>query len=241
MHMICSAYGQNGIDQGIVIFDQDKVNKQVINLSGKANMVIETDSFLITSVQEKNRYYLEFYADQKRFDRIETTYFYSYGHFSNGYLLLASFNDGIDSTYHLETKKWCHHKHHRDGFVRNGRSHYIQKIKEKIISIDNAYQQIYCYEDDELKKFTVINFDEFINLRLASYDLDKNELYINTEVSNEVIVLNLDTLKECYRIKLSDNKQVFSGGHSYDAVHKKLFISMRKEDCIYVQDTTNQL
>lgn len=237
------SYGDDGLSPCIVKLDStDTANVSSIQLVGKANMVIETDLWLITSIKEADRTSLVIYdKDGNIIDRIHTKYFYSYGFLKNDYLVLASFTDGVDSSFHIKTKKWKHQIHERANTELRGRSHYIQDIEDKIISIDNALQQIYVYTDASLKEVKVIDFEENINLRLASYNALDHELYINTEITNEIIVLNSTGFNVLNRFELTHQNHYFSGGNAYDAKRHLICISMRGENAIYVVEKTGKI
>lgn len=245
MELRLSAYGQNNIEKGIISIlmdENEQLTKSVIELDGKSNMVIECDELLICSVQTDSENYLLFInkmSDEKT--KVKSDYFYSYGDLVGDHLLLASFSEGLDSVYNLKTKTWKHKIHERKYIQKIGRSHYIKCIDDKIISIDNALQQIYIYEDFNLKNFKVIDFDLDTNLRLASFDEESNVMFINTELSNEVLVFDLKTLKVIDKVKMVESTSFFSGGNAYHSELNLLCISMRGEDEIYIYTFKDEL
>lgn len=243
-HIYVSAYGKQGIDQGIIdlTFDENKVTKTWIRVDGKSNLVIEADDQLITSVQESTGNYLLFFnKDGVLLERIQTIYFYSFGELSQGHLLLASFEEGVDSSYNLQTRVWTTHGHQRTGFEGKGRSHFIKRFNGKIISVDNATQQIYVYEDETLQKVTVTDFELGLNIRLLSYDETGGLLFLNTELTNELLVLQVSDLKIIQRIKITENRSCFSGGNAYDPKRALICISMRCENSIYLFRNDQQI
>ena len=235
-----TAYGLNSLDQGIIVLTIDNhgvYSKKCIAVNGKSNMVIKTKDGLICSVQEPEGNYLLFYTiDGTLQEKIKTEHFYSFGTLSNGYLLLASFDDGLDSSYHLTTHQWTSNVHQRSGITTKGRSQFIKRIGNKIITVDNAYQQIYVYEDETLKHFEVIDFEMGLNLRLLSFDEGRNRMFLNTELTNELLVLSIDKWQEIDRIKINKSKSCFSGGNAIDTEHHLVCVSMRCENMIYVFD-----
>lgn len=237
-HVYLTAYGANGVDQGIIELIMDENNgtiKNCFKLNGKSNMVIETENLLITSVQEAEGNYLLFFTlNGSLLERIKTEYFYSYGTLSNGYLLLASFDEGLDSSYHLTTHEWSTNIHKKKGIDRKGRSHFIKKINNKIISVENVYQQIYIYENESLRDFKIIQFEENLNIRLISLDESKGLLFLNTELTNELLILRTEDFSIIDRVKMTDRSNCFSGGNVYSVENGYICITMRGENAIYI-------
>lgn len=237
-HVYLTAYGNNGNDQGIIdlIFDGNKfVKKKCFKLNGKSNMVIENGDKLITSVQEKDGNFLLFLSlEGVLLERIKTDYFYCYGTISNGYLLLASFDEGLDSSYNLTTHNWNTNIHFKSGITSKGKSHFIKKISNKIVSIENIYQQIYVYENESLSDFEIIQFDQGLNIRLLSMDESKDLLFINTELTNELLILRKADFEVVNRVKITNQNNCFSGGNVFSEVNGYICISMRGENAIYI-------
>ena len=236
-HVYLTAYGNKGHDQGIIellINSNDQVIKHCFQLDGKSNMVVDAGDQLITCVQELQGNFLLFFSKSGVLvKRVQTNHFYSYGSISNDSLLLASFEEGLDSSYHLKTGEWHTSIHHREGATVKGRSHYIKRINDKIIAVDNAYQQLYVYDDETLKEVQVVDFENGLNNRLLSYDAHKGLLFLNTELSNELLVLQASDLKVIKRIKITENRSCFSGGNVYYDKGQLICISMRCENMIY--------
>ncbi|MDQ0361480.1 lactonase family protein [Breznakia pachnodae] len=215
-------------------------NSQTIDLDGKANMVVETEDSLITSVENANGGSLEFYNKKtmKLTKKYQCDYFYSYGQVIGNKLLLASYSKGVDSVFDI--KKGIMVKsltHARDGIQASGRSHYIRKLSDgRVISVDNAFQQLYIYKNDnlDLDKIIDLPMEPLMNIRLMSFTLDEKWAYLNTEKSGEVIVLNTDKFEIVERYTLSSNPEFASGGNVISLDGKYECVSMRGEESIYV-------
>ena len=217
-----------------------------IDLDGKANMVIETDERLITSVKTSDKNLLQFY-DKKTLMLVksfECEYFYSYGQIVGNKIILASYENGLDSIFDLEQEAIVKNVIHlRNDLPITGRSHYIHKLSDgRVISVDNALQQIYIYKNDELEIEKVVNFelDPIMNIRLLSFSLDGKYAYLNTEKTGEVLVLNTYNFEIIDRYVLSTDSSYYSGGNVISSNGKFICISMRGEDCIYIFNIKEQ-
>lgn len=234
-HIYLTSYGdRNGAKKGIVKvnFDSSMLNTtEIFPIDGKANMVIETANHLIASVKNKENYLLFLTKEGKFVKKILTEYFYSYGQYIDDYLLLSSFESGVDSVLDLKDFSFYHSIHHRDGYSGNGRSHYIRKIKDKVIAVENNFQQLYIYDDCSLRKYQTIDFGE-INVRLLAVSTDEKEAILNTEISNELIVFDTDD----YHIKqrLCYSKKGYSSGNVLSKDGLYLCECVRNEDKVYV-------
>jgi len=246
--LFLTAYGNSeNNDKGIIKLNFNKNNKQIkkediIHLDGKSNMIIENDVLLITSLKSKEGNYLEFF-DKKSLEKIymvETDYFYSYGQISGDYLLLASFEKGIDSVFDLNTKKIISNNLHiKSEKEKGGRSHYIKQLdKNRIIAVENMYDQLYVYKNINLEVDKVITFENK-SIRLISFHPKEDIAYLNTENTNELIVLDTINLNVVDSFKLTDEDGSFSGGNAISENGEYLFISMRGENTIYIFKNDN--
>lgn len=217
-----------------------------IDLDGKANMVIEANDKLITSVKTSDNHLLQFY-DKKTLMLVksyECDYFYSYGQIVGNKIILASYENGVDSIFDLEQEAIVKNVIHlRNDLPVTGRSHYIHKLSDgRVISVDNALQQIYIYKNDELEIEKVVNFelDPIMNIRLLSFSSDEKYAYLNTEKTGEVLVLNVHNFEIIDKYVLSSDNNYFSGGNVISSDGKFVCISMRGEDCIYIFNIKEQ-
>jgi len=233
-----TSYGnESGKDRGIIelkFSGGSFVRKSLFPLNGKSNMVINAGHRLITSVQDTIENYL-IIMDEKGNEvrRITTEYFYSYGQALGHDLLLASFESGVDTLIDLRDGRCENVQHTRPGYTCAGRSHYIHKIRNDIISVDNALQRIYIYSGNNLKEYRTLDFKDE-NIRLISTSPEQDYIYLNTEISNELIVLNSASYSVVNRIKLTDRSGVFSGGNACSSDGKYVCVSLRGEDSICV-------
>lgn len=219
MELYVSSYGDKTHQPAIIKLDvsnQLKITEQIL-INGKCNMCLVKDK-IYTSFKNVDNYLLIINKGSREI--IKSDYFYSYAYQENNYLYLASFESGVDSLFDLNKKAFIRHvKHDKNDHPR---SHYIARFKEHIISVDNGTQEILIY-DEMLNIKKTIDFDE-INIRLISFD--EQFLYLNTELSNELIVLN-DQFEIMKRIKLT-KKQSFSAGNANNRQY--IVVSLRGEN-----------
>ncbi len=244
-NIFLSAYGNNNvIDKGIIklYLDTEKgiiKKKSVIPLNGKSNLIIEYNDKLITSVQNTEGSTLEFYDKSgKLLYTYKTELFYSYGEVVGDKLLLSSYASGADSVYDLkknELQTTVFHK--RDGYDKIGKSHYIHFVgEEKIVSVDNSLQQLYVYKDINLSLKTIIDFPKNPekNIRLMTFHPNGKKAYLNTEKTNELLVLDIENFRVIDEILLVDDIETSSGGNAISRDGKYLCISLRGRDMIIV-------
>jgi len=236
--IVLTSYGdESGNHRGIVTLDIDTGELSCLRLNGKCNMVIQTEKGLIASIQEKEGNKLALFSNNGELvSERNCEYFYSYGKLDGDNLLLASFESGVDSVYSLKDKTFKHNRHKCKGSSGNGRSHYINRINGRIVSVDNAYQQLYVYADDTLGSYQTVNFEN-INIRLMAFPDSQREAYLNSEKSNEVIVLDTYNYEIKKRISLADSRSCASGIAASDSGNT-IYICIRGENRLYAIDNT---
>lgn len=241
--LFLTAYAGN--DKGIVklLFDKDKkeiIKKGRIQIEGKCNMVIESDQYLYMSVKYTDNNFLEIYKKDtfNKIKSIQCSFFYSYGQKYDHYLLLASYENGVDSVYDLETDKFIsHYEHKKKGINKPGKSHYIKQLSDnKIVSVDNLYQQIYVYKSKKLEIEEIVQLEEK-NIRLLSFHPTNGKAYLNTELTNELLVLDLNNFEIIKTYKLTECVGSYSGGNALSHDGKYLAITLRGENCICLFET----
>lgn len=234
---VCT-YGNENNEKGIVKLIYDKKENAFskslfIEMQGKANMVITEKDLLYTSEQRKEGNYLGIYDNRgNKIQEISCAHFYSWGCYRDEQLYLASFSDGLDSIYDCKKQGILQSYEHQDETGRTGRSHYITCLEKNVISIENALQKIYFYKKQSLEVEEILSFDD-INIRLLSIHPSEKYAYMNTELTNEVIVLDLEKKCVLSSYKMSDSTG-FSGGNSINKEGNRLAISVREENKIYV-------
>lgn len=221
MEFFITSYGDETHHAGIIKFSMNKYleEKETININGKCNMCLINNGFY--SSYQDNKNYLLIINNYCR-EELACDYFYSYAYKENNYLYLASFESGVDSLFDLSKKEFIKHvKHDKNN---SAKSHFISRFKEDIISVDNGTNQLFVY-DNLLNIKYIYNFEN-IQIRLISYD--EQYLYLNTELSNELIVIdeNYEIIK---KIKLSDEES-FSAGNACNS--KYIVISLRGENSL---------
>ena len=235
--ILLTSYGDSkGQKKGIFALDTDYGKAELrIPLNGKCNAVTRDGNQTIYCEDRSGIYYLVFSENGSVVKEIETKYFYNYLNVTEDKILLASFSHGVDAVYDKKTgkitKEVIHERKGQDGF---GRSHYIRQLKDGwVISVENKFNQIYVYADDGLKIDHIEEFDEK-NIRLMSFADEEKTVFLNTEVSNELLVLDGTdfSLKETW--KLTENQDSFSGGHTIDDQGRFVFVGIRGEDQIAV-------
>lgn len=245
MEFFLSAYGsENGEDRGMMKLSLNVENgtlrkEDFIPLAGKSNMIIEHGKELITSVQYPDGSAIERYTrGGGLMKRTKTEYFYSYGQVIKDRLLLASYDSGVDSIYDLtEDKVIKNAVHRRAGYEGNGKSHYIHQIRDgRVLSVENALQQLYVYKDADLNPESVMDFPENPekNPRLLSFHPEKPIAYLNTEKTNELMILDTDTMKVNKSIFLCDTENTFSGGNAVSEDGKYIAVSLRGKNVVSV-------
>lgn len=245
INIFLTAYGNHeGKDKGIIILsievERGNIQKEaVIPLSGKSNLIIEHSDKLIASVQSSGGNTLEFYDNSgQMFLSTKTELFYSYGQISGDKLLLASYANGADSIYDLKKNVFGPTViHQREGYDKTGKSHYIQQIEGgKIVSVENALQQLYVYKDSNLSLKTIINFPKNPekNIRLMSFHPNGKKAYLNTEKTNELLVLDTEDFRVLDEILMTDDSETSSGGNAISKDGKYICVSLRGRDTIIV-------
>ncbi len=231
-----TSYGdKEGNNKGIILLQNNQ--QFCCPLNGKANMVIHTDGLLITSIKEKDGAYLELYDEGlNRIKRIKTKYHYSYGQKIGNQLYLASFESGADAWIDLSSFEEKTYLHTSNTYPGTGRSHYIQKIGDNICSVDNAFEQIYIF-NQSLEMLKVVEFNEELSLRLMSINKEKRRIYLNTEKTNELITLDFD-FNIIHRLKLSEQK-CFSGGNAIKTNGESVFVTLRGINQLVEVDVRN--
>ena len=233
-----TAYGSNGFDKGIHELSFDgKLNKEkYFPLKGKCNLVLEYNEYLVISVKYENGNKLEIYnQDFECLQQYESPYFYSYGHIKNNKCYLASYENGVDSVFDLENECFISHNiHSKEGL--KAKSHYIRCLDNQIIGIENGLQQFILYKNDQLEIEKVIEYPP-INIRLLSFHPNKKYAYMNTEFSNEIIVLDTNDFSILNRVQMVDYDGWYSGGNAISKDGKYVCSSIRGEDMIYVFET----
>ena len=73
-----------------------------------------------------------------------------------------------------------------------------------------------------------------VNIRLLTVHPDGKTAYMNTEFSNELIVLNTSDWSIQNRYKLADHEGWYSGGNAISSDGKYVCVSIRGEDVIHV-------
>lgn len=231
------AYGDCKENKGIyqLTFDEGRLfQKNFLQIQGKANMVIETATQLITCVQYKDKNTLEFYDKETLtlLKSADTEYFYSYGQYVDDQLLLASYASGVDSVYSISKNQFiAHSKHEEEG--KKAKSHYIQLMKDgNIVGIENGLQRFYIYKNQDLEIEKVIQYP-VVNIRILSIHPHMNRAYMNTEITNELYVLDTTDYQVIRKFKLTE-QDGFSGANALSEDGKYLCISVRGEDKLYI-------
>lgn len=247
MALYLTAYGNaEQKDKGIVRLVFNRVNGSIRKestypLNGKANMVIDLPDQLIVSVKGPEKTTLDFYGKNGiKMREVATDLFYSFASPAEGGFLLASYESGADSFYDLtadQIRKTVVHK--REGYEKAGKSHFIHQMEDgRCISVENSLQQIYVYKDEGLEIEDVINFPQYAekNIRLLAFSQHHQKAYLNTELTNEIIVLDTKEFAIIKEIKMTDEKEVFSGGHSIREDEKLLCTALRGKNVIVVSE-----
>ena len=238
-----TAYGKDNVDRGIHLlsFEGKLHREKYLSLSGKCNLVLQHESYLILSVKYANENKLEIYDFDFNFIKsFECEYFYSYGHVKNNKCYLASYENGVDSVFDLENECFISHNiHKKEG--SKAKSHYIKCLDDKIIGIENGLQQFIIYKNDSLEIERVIQYPP-INIRLLSFHPNGKYAYMNTEFSNEIIVLDMNNFSVLNRVQMVEQEGWYSGGNAISLDGRYICSSIRGEDAIYVFETfENQL
>ncbi|MBR4471797.1 MAG: beta-propeller fold lactonase family protein [Erysipelotrichaceae bacterium] len=240
MKLLLTAYGsKEGKDKGILEIDynetENKISaKRVIALGGKCNAVSQTDTEIILAEELDGKNYLKFY-DPNTFElkeSIETAYIYNYMQVFDDYILLASFKSGVDAVYDRNKKKIIKEVvHERDG-KQGGRSHYIRQLKDgRVVSVENGLNQIYLYRNKDLEIEKVLDFDAK-NIRLMTFTEDEKTIFLNTEVSNELLVLDGRDFHAKQALRLTEDEHSFSGGHAISDDGRYDYVGVRGEDTL---------
>lgn len=244
MLYVCCYGDEQGKEKGIVRISYDETTNEyqkhhLISLIGKTNMLVIHEDNLYVSEERKQQNYLIIYDKNGiKQKEIKTDYFYSYGAYQNEKLYLASFRDGIDSIYDCDKDKWIKHVIHKDENEKKGRSHFIHEWKQKIfLSVDNALQQVYFY-DENLNIEKILSFPD-INIRLLSFHPTLPYAYLNTEKTNEVIIIDLMDRIAITQVKMTNKKNSFSGGNAIDKDGHLLALSVRGENKIYLYEISD--
>ncbi len=238
-----TAYGKDNIDRGIHLlsFEDKLCRDKYLSLSGKCNLVLQYESNLIISVKYPTENKLEIYdLDFNFIKSYECEHFYSYGHVKNNKCYLASYENGVDSVFDLENECFISHNIHiKEGL--KAKSHYIKCLDDKIIGIENGLQQFIIYKNDSLEIDRMIEYPP-INIRLLSFHPNGRYAYMNTEFSNEIIVLDTSDFSVLNRYQMVDQEGWYSGGNAISTDGQYVCSSVRGEDTIYVFETfENQL
>ncbi len=238
---VCT-YGREGQERGIVKLTFELQSKEikkefVLPLAGKCNMVTKAGNRLYLCVKRNEGNFIEVF-DAETYACISSTpsqYFYSYGQIVEDKFLLASYESGVDSVFDLNSLCFTAHcVHQREGFEGHGKSHYIQCLKDgQIVGVENGLQQIYLYENMNLDVKKVINYPS-VNPRLMSIDDYCSVVYLNTEISNEMISLSTKDWNEICRRKMADQQGWYSGGNAIHQNGEIVCASVRGQDRIHV-------
>lgn len=245
MELYVCTYGNNGFEKGIARInyntDSNIVDKKMlIEINGKANMTVVCDTCIYVSEQRKDGNFLVIYDKEgNKIEELSCEYFYNWGHYKNNKLYLASFSSGVDSIYDVSSKTIIASYVHEDASLKTGKSHYIHCLDKQVISVENALQKVYFYKKESLDVDYVLDFAE-INVRLLSIHPSGKYAYMNTELTNEVIVLDVEERKVVSSIKMSDSTG-FSGGNALNKEGTILAVSVREEDQIYLFDVQNDI
>ena len=142
---------------------------------------------------------------------------------------------GVDSVFDLEKECFISHNQHFEEGVK-AKSHYIQCLDDKIIGIENGIQQFFIYKNDLLEVEKIIEYPP-INIRLLSFHPNGKVAYMNTEFSNEIIVLDTNDFEVLIRYQMVNHDGWYSGGNATRNDGKYVCSSIRGEDMIYVYET----
>lgn len=244
MELYVCTYGDNGFEKGIAKINYNaELNvvdkKMLVEINGKANMVVVCDTCIYVSEQREDGNFLVTYDKEgNKIEQLACEYFYSWGHLKDNKLYLASFSSGVDSIYDVNSKFIITSYIHEDTSLKTGRSHYIHCLDKQVIAVENALQKVYFYKKDSLDIDYVLDFEE-INVRLLSIHPSGKYAYMNTELTNEVFVLDIEDRKVVSSIKMSDSTG-FSGGNALNKEGNILAVSVREEDQIYLFDVNNE-
>ena len=239
---LCAYGDEKRNERGIVELVVDAQNKKlrkerVLQLEGKCNLVIHKKDRLYLSIKKENGSFIEVWnALTFELEQSWTApYFYSYGQIVDNLFLLASYESGVDSVFDLNSGCFTAHAvHHRDDFVGKGKSHYIQQLSDgQIVGIENGLGQLILYENMQLDVKRIIEFPP-INIRLLSVHPNGKRAYLNTEFSNELIVLDTSDWHILERFMMVNHEGWYSGGNAISKDGHHVFVSIRGEDTIVV-------
>ena len=155
------------------------------------------------------------------------------------YILFASFKSGVDALFDRKENRIIKEVvHERDG-KQSGRSHYIRQLKDgRVVSVENGLNQIYLYRNKDLEIENVIDFEEK-NIRLMNFADEEKTVFLNTEVSNELLVLDGKDFHLKQSLKLTEDEKSFSGGHVVSDDGRYDFVGIRGEDTLAVFENRN--
>ncbi len=240
-----TAYGNDrNADKGIVklLFNPQngRIQKEAFYpLDGKANLVIGQADRLVASVKGNHKTTLEFYKkDGTKEGETEAALFYSFACVLNNKLLLASYESGADSVYDLEKNEMIRTvMHQKDGIEKNGKSHFIFQMKDgRCVSVENSLQQLYVYKNENLEVERIVDFsgETEKNIRLLTFSKDEKTAFLNTELTNELIVLDTVDFHIRKAFVMTEDRNTFSGGNAVSEDGKMLCISLRGKDTVMV-------
>lgn len=241
-HVYLCAYGDvNHHERGIVRLDIDletgQLNKEfVLPLKGKCNLVTEYKNHLYLSVKYPEGSRIEVYDEKYQLIKsYPSEYFYSYGQVVENKFLLASYESGVDSVFDFEKEEFTAHCiHKRENYEGKTKSHYIQKLKDgQIVGVENGHQQFIVYEDMNLNVKKIVEYPP-VNIRLLSVHPDGKTAYMNTEYSNELIVLETENWSVVDRWQMADEEGWYSGGNAISEDGAYVCASVRGQDRIHV-------
>lgn len=205
-----------------------------IEMEGKINFAIWHKNQLFVPIAQdyQNRIYL-YEFDNQKFHQVEyfdTTYFYSYGVLiNNHYGYFASFASGENAIIDFNRKSELDIKHYK-----NGRSHYINRLKKgQVYAIDNANNKLLIYDDEHQKlltKKTIEFLDEGPRL-MPSHPSGKLG-YLLMERTNRIIVFDFDDFTELQRIDVPNTTidVDFCGGITVDEKGCFLCVTVRHKN-----------
>lgn len=240
--ILVTSYGAPGTGYGIYRLVRDASDKQyevaqILELEGKSNMILRDGKQIIASIAENGENFLCFLDENGQvLQKVKTPYMYMFGQKDRDRIYLASYNQGADSLYDRNSKTLSSLQ-----YPEGSRTHCIRKIGSRILSTDYGLGQLRIYADSESEP-AVLNLQGSISygkdLQLRLFSPMKDRLYLNTEKSNEILILDANTLEEIEGFSLPVSEGSKSAGNSFSEDGSLFAVSVRGEDAVFVYRLT---
>lgn len=72
------------------------------------------------------------------------------------------------------------------------------------------------------------------NIRLCSFSQNREKAYINTELTNQLLVFDTEEFRLLKEIKMTEAENTFSGGNAISSNGNRLCVSLRGKDSVQV-------